>query len=263
MVIDIIMAHSSDELQQQLSWLQRKQQTQQRCYLWRSLFVSSLAGGILTLAMSSYWQIKSPSQVRIKGDRDLAVSTIENRLQISYPQSIITVSTGQINRQLQSIPALESVRVTKSLFPVGVNIYLQERVPVAIAIASGKVGFLDRWGVWIDPNFYKNAELLPSNSIKVVNFAPRYSIIWSELYNFTVAYQTLDVREVHWDEQGNLWLITNNFQVFFGSDNSLLQRQFATLASFADFDTEQSLHNVTQIDLSNPDVPFLKVNGQQ
>ena len=258
------MAHSSDELQQQLSWLQRKQQTQQRCYLWRSLFVSSLAGGILTLAMSSYWQIKSSSQIQIKGDRDLAISTIENRLQISYPQSIVTVSTGQINRQLESIPALESVRVTKSLFPPRVNIYLQERIPVAMVVSSTKVGFLDRQGVWLDPSFYDEPEnLLPSNSIKVVNFLPQYSILWSEIFGLIATYQTLDVREVHWDDRGNLWLITSNFKVFLGSDNSLLQRQFAALASFPDSNTEQNLHNVTQIDLSNPDVPFLTVKGKK
>jgi cell division protein FtsQ len=258
------MAHSSDELQQQFSWLQRKQQTQQRCDLWRSLFVSSLAGSILTLAMSSYWQIKSSSQIKIEGDRDLAVSTIENRLQISYPQSIVTVSTGQINRQLQSLPALESVRVTKSLFPPGVNIYLQERIPVAMVVSSTQVGFLDRQGVWLDPSFYEEPEnLLPSNPLKVVNFIPQYSILWSEIFGLMATYQTLDIREVHWDEGGNLWLITSNFKVFLGSDNSLLPRQFAALASFPDSNTEQNLHNVTQIDLSNPDVPFLTVNGQK
>lgn len=258
------MAHSSSELQQQLFRLQRKQQTKQRCYLWRSLFVSSLAGGILTLAMSSYWQIKSSSQIKIKGDRNLAVATIENRLQISYPQFIVTVSTGQINRQLESIPALESVRVTKSIFPPGVNIDLQERIPVAMVVSSTKVGFLDRQGVWLDPSFYEEPEnLLPSNAIKVVNFVPQYSIFWSEIFSLITTYQTLDVREVHWDDRGNLWLITSNFKVFLGSDNSLLPRQFAALASFPDSNTERNLHNVTQIDLSNPDVPFLTVNGQK
>lgn len=264
MVTKTQTAYSSSELQQKLSLLQRRQQTRQRCYLWRSLVVSGLAGGIFTLAMSSYWQIKSLSQVRIQGDRNLASSTIEDRLKITYPQSIITVSTGQINRQLQSILALQSVRVTKSLFPPGVYIDLQERVPVATAVASGKVGFLDREGVWLDPSFYDNAAtLLPSNSIKVINFASKYSKIWSEIYSFIVAYQTVDVREVHWDEGGNLWLITSNFKVFLGGDSSLLKRQFATLASLPNSDSEPSLLNVTQIDLSNPDVPFLTVSGKK
>ena len=262
MVTKTMTAHSSSELKQKLSLLQRKQQTRQRCSLWRSLVVSGLAGGVFTLAMSSYWQIKSLSQVRINGDRNLASSTIEDRLKITYPQSIITISTGQMNRQLQSFPALQSVRVTKSLFPPRVYIDLIERVPVAVAVASGKVGFLDREGVWLDPSFFDNVELLPSDSIKVVNFAPRYSRIWSDIYSFIVAYQ-IDVREVHWDEGGNLWLITDDFRVFLGMDSSLLKRQFATLASLPDLTSEPNLINVTQIDLSNPDVPFLTVNGQK
>lgn len=263
MVTKTMTAHSSSELKQKLSLLQRKQQIRQRCYLWRSLVVSSLAGGLFTLAMSSYWQIKSLSQVRIQGDRNLASSTIEDRLKITYPQSIITISTGQMNRQLRSIRALQSVRVTKSLFPPKVYIDLQERVPVAVAVASRKVGFLDREGVWLDPSFYENVELLPYDSIKVVNFAPKHSRIWSEIYSLTIAYQTVNVREVHWDEGGNLWLITDNFKVFLGMDSSLLQRQFATLASLPDSQSEPSLLNVIQIDLTNPDVPFLTVNGQK
>ena len=256
--------HSSSELQQKLSRLQKRQQTRQRCYLWRSLFVSGVASSILTLATSSYWQIKSSSQVIVNGDRDLAVNAIEGFLNVSYPQSIVTVSTGQINRRLETISALESVRVTKSLFPPAVRIYLQERVPVATAVSSGKIGFLDRHGVWLDPNFYQDsATILPNNSIKVVNFMPQYSILWSEIYSLIIAYQTIDVREVHWDERGNLWLVASQFKVFLGSDSSLLKRQFTALASFPNSNSERSLHRVTQIDLSNPDVPFLTVSGKK
>jgi cell division protein FtsQ len=252
-------AHSCNDLKKNLSLLKAKQRQRQRCYLYRSLLVSAFASGILAIIMSYNWQIKAQSQVIVRGDRFLAASAIFNLLQLSYPQSIVSFSTQNIEERLQSIPALQSVRVTKALFPPSINIYLQEKIPVATALSSGKVGFLDSQGVLLEPNLYDDRKTnFPPTKIKVVNFQPQYSKVWSEIYRLTVAYPSTDVKEVRWDNAGNLFLRAKNFRVILGSNRSLLAKQFATLASFPDFTTDKKLHNIAQIDLTNPDTPFLE-----
>jgi cell division protein FtsQ len=252
-------AHSRTDLEKNLSLLKAKQRQVQRCYLYRSLLVSAFAGGILAIIMSYNWQIKAQSQVIVQGNRFLAASAIFNLLQLSYPQSIASFPIQNVEEQLRSIPALQSVRVTRTLFPPSINIYLQEKIPVATALSSGKVGFLDRQGVWLEPNLYDYRKTnFPLTKIKVVNFQPQYSKVWSEIYRSIVAYPATDIKEVRWDSAGNLFLIANNFQVILGSNHSLLKKQFATLASFPDFTTNKKLHNIAQIDLTNPDTPFLE-----
>lgn len=252
-------AHPCPELKQKLTLLKTKQRKLQRHYLYRSLVVSLFAGGILASILFGNWQIKDRSQIKIIGDRFINSAIISDSINIPYPQSIITIPSQQIESQLQSIPALQAVQVIKTIFPLSINIYLQERIPVATAISLGKVGFLDSQGVWLEPILYNHQQAnFSSIEIKVVDFQPKYSTVWSEIYSLITAYPTLDVQEVHWEDGGNLFLVTSRFKVIFGADYSLLKRQFATLASFPDLATNQDLQNISQIDLTNPDVPFLE-----
>lgn len=250
---------SNINLKKKLSILRAKQRRVQRRYFYRSLIVSAVASLILAVVFSSDWQIKQPSQVTIEGDRFLATSAIFNHLKLSYPQSIVSLPTQKIETRLKSIPALQSVKVTKTFFPPSVKIYLQERTPVAIAISSGKIGFLDSQGVWLEPDLYNYTEAnFPLAKIKVVSFQAQYSQVWSQVYRLITTYPTLEVREVYWDNAGNLALMAKNLKIILGSNNSLLEKQFATLASFPDLANNQKLQNITQIDLTNPDTPFLE-----
>jgi cell division protein FtsQ len=252
-------AHSRTDIKKNLFLLKTKQRQMQRCYLYRALLVSVFAGGILAVMMSDRWQIKAQSQIVVQGNRFLATSAIFNLLKLSYPQSIVSFPSQNVEKRLRLIPALQSVRVTKALFPSSINIYLKEKIPVATALASGKVGFLDSQGVWLEPNLYDYRKAnFPLTKIKVINYQPQYSQAWSEIYRLTAAYPKTNVKEVRWDNAGNLFLIANNFQVILGSNHSLLAKQFATLASFPNFATNKKLHDIAQIDLTNPDTPFLE-----
>ena len=257
-------AHRDPQLKQKLSLLKSEQRKIQYCYVWRSFVVSIFAGGMIAFAMSPRWQIKQQSQIIFKGDRLVKAAKLYPTIKISYPQSIVTIPSQQIERQLKSIPALESVRVNKTIFPPLVNIYIQERIPVATAVSSGKVGFLDRQGVWLDPSLYDpDNSKLPLTTIKVINFQPQYNTVWSEIFDLIAVYPTIDIKEVYWDRVGNLFLVTSNFKVLFGRDRSLLKHQFAILATFPDSALNKNLQNVAQIDLTNPDVPFLEQHSEK
>ena len=253
--------HHAIELQQKFLQLDKQRRKVQQNYLWRAAVVSTFAGGILAAFFSPYWQLREPSQIKIKNDRLINRFAIYRELDVVYPQSILTVPTQQIEKQLEKVTVLKSVQVTKTIFPPAINIHLQERIPVATALAEDQVGFIDSQGVWLNPQLYNHQQTdVPLTSIKVVNFRPQYRKVWSRLYNLINTYPTIGVQEVHWNEVGSLLLVTKNYQVLLGSDYLLLENQFDILASFPALDADSQLENITQIDLTNPQTPFLNHN---
>ena len=252
------MVDFNPELKRKLSLLKIKQRQAQNRYFWRSIIVSLVAGGIFSLAIFPHWQIKTQSQIKIEGDRYILSSAIYQALNFNYPQSAIAVPTQKIENRLGAMPIIKSVRVTKTILPPAVKIALEERIPVATAVSSGQVGFLDDKGVWLDPNFYdlKNNNLNLSD-LKIVNFQPQYSQAWAKIYDLIIAYPTIGIREIHWDDVGNLFFVTENFKVFLGTNSSLLKKQFIALASFPNLATNKELQPISQIDLTNPDVPTI------
>ena len=253
--------HQAIELQQKLAQLDKQRHKIQQNSLWRAAVVSTFAGTILAALFSPYWQIKERSQIQIKSDRFLNSLAIYDTLNIAYPQSILTVPTQQIKNQLEKVTVLQSVQVTKTIFPPSINIYLKERVPVVTAMSEGKVGYLDHQGVWLDPQVYNYQHPdVPLTSIKVVNFKSQYSKVWSQLYALINTYPTIEVREVHWNEQGDLLLVTKKHQIILGSDYALLNDQFAVLASFPASDNNYRLKGIIEIDLTNPQTPFINHN---
>lgn len=251
--------HPYPDLKRKLRLLRAIQRKRYGRYLWRSVLLSTFAGGILAVAVSPQWYIKEESQIVLNGDRYMDSAQIYNAVRFPYPQPLAIVPSQKITRQLKLIPAVESVRVTKKIFPPSINIHLKERVPVATAVSSGRVGFLDSQGVWLDPNYYDLDKAdLPLTPIKVVNFQPQYSPIWSEIFQLISSYSTLEIDEIRWDEMGNLFMIVGTHKVIFGSDYSLLKKQFSTLANFTDLANNEKLQDISQIDLTNPDVPILE-----
>ena len=247
------------ELKQKLTLLKTEQRKVQRRYLYRALWVSSLAGSIIALAFSNRWEIVDSSQIAIYGTRFTDTSAISQLIDFSYPESIITVPTQNIEARLRSISALRSVRVGKTIFPPSVKVYLEERIPVATALSMGKVGFLDREGNWLEQNMYDYQQPdFPATAIKVINFEPQYSAIWSEIYSLIIAYPQLRVSEIQWHDGGNLILLCDEFKVILGANHSLLEKQFVTLANFADLTINEQAKDIFLIDLTNPEIPLLE-----
>lgn len=264
--------HLYPELKQKLSRLKLEERKVNYRNFWRSLLVCGFVGTMFSLAMSPSWRINSLEQFQLKGDRLVSKDAVYDVLKIAT-QDILgesdkvlstknpplwTVDSEALTSQLSKIPALQAVRVNKTLFPPAVKIYIQERIPVATAISNQKVGFLDYRGVWLNPNWYRpQSKEYPLTKIKVINFQPSYQATWAEIYSLINAYPNIEVQEVQWQENGVLTLKTKHLQAVLGTKNELLAQQFAALASFTDLAEEKDLTEFSQIDLRNPDSLFL------
>ena len=234
---------------------QQKDQWQKR-FLWRSILLTSLVSSLLAITIIPQGKIKHPNQVQIKGAELIANSTIYRLLNVQYSEFIWQIPTHRLSQNLESIPAIANVKVSKKIFPPLLQIFIEERNPVAVAISqsSSEWGFLDAQGVWLEPKYYQNdrGKVLGSQ-LKVINFDPSYASLWSEIYSLVQSNPNIRVKEVQWDKSGNLYLKTDLGKVYLGSDSSRLAEQFAAIANLKNLPKYLNPTQIHYIDLTNPD----------
>ena len=249
----------SPKLKQKLSLLKKRKKQQFYYAIWRSLFASSFAATLIWWANLPYWQIQDKLQIKIQGDQLVAKDTIHSLLALSYPQLIWSISTQKLSQSLESAPPILNAKVTRQILPPSITISLQEKVPVAVALSSGKVGFIDAQGNWIPRQFYQNTA---NNSLplplRVINFQPQYSYYWSEIYRLINLYSSIGIFEVNWQDSENLSLKTALGTVYLGSPSFRLADKFAVLARLQNLPNYLNRSDIDHIDLSNPDLRIIE-----
>ncbi len=254
----------SPELKQKLSLLKKQKKQQFCCAIWRSILASSLAATLLWLTNLPYWQIKNKLQVKIAGNHLVTKDTIYSLLSLSYPQLIWSISTQKLSQTLESTPPILNARVTREIIPPSITISLQENVPVAVALSSGKVGFLDAQGNWIPRHFYQNTANNSSPfTLRVINFKPQYQHYWSEIYSLINLYSNIDIFEVSWQDSENVTLKTELGKVDLGSPSFRLADKFAALARLQNLPSYLHRNEIERIDLSNPDLRLIEKHSQE
>lgn len=252
-------ASPSAQLKHKLSRLQQQKQKSLRLALWRSVLITSLASGLLWLSCLPYWQITHKSQIQIEGDRLVNQNIIYSLINFDYPRFIWTIHSQKLVQKLESTPSILAARITKQIIPPRLTVSLQERVPVAIALSQGQVGFLDERGTWIAREFYGNISPdFPLPPIKVVNFQPDHRDSWINIYRLIELYSTVKIDEVTWDRSSNLWLKTEIGMVYFGADLSRLEDRFKILVRLKNSPAYFERSKIAYIDLSNPDFNLIQ-----
>lgn len=233
---------------------QQKDRLQKR-FLWRSILLSSLVTSLLAITIIPQVKIKHPTQVQIKGTNLVADSIIYRLLNIEYSEFIWQIPTHQLSQNLESIPAIANSRINKQIFPPLLQVFIEERQPVAVALSqsNSQWGFLDARGVWLDPKYYQNNdEKIVSSKLKVINFHPDHAEVWSEIYSLVKTNPSIQVKEVKWDKSRNLYLKTELGTVYLGGDTSLLSQQFVAMAKLKNLPNYLKPSEIYYIDLTNP-----------
>ena len=234
---------------------QQKDQWQKR-FLWRSILLTSLVSSLLAITIIPQGKIKHPNQVQIKGTELVTNSTIYRLLNVPYSQFIWQIPTHRLSQNLESIPAIADVKISKKIFPPLLQIFIEERNPVALAVSQSTSdwGFLDAEGILLDPQYYEpNRGKILVSQLKVINFDPSYASLWSEIYSLVKSNPNIRVKEVQWDKSRNLYLKTDLGKVYLGSDSSRLPEQFAAIANLKNLPKYLNPSEIHYIDLTNPD----------
>ncbi len=249
---------TSPELKRKLSRLKRQNREERQRAVWRAFFVSALAGSLIWVATLPQWQIKDRGQIYLKNNHLVKKEPILSSLALAYPQSIWTISSQQLSQQLESLPAIATAKVTRQILPPSLIVFLQERVPVAVAFSEGNMGFLDAEGTWLPGSFYQLDANFSMPTLKVTNWQPEYRSYWIEIYRLLTQYSTVKIFELRWEEPTNLILKTEIGTVYFGSPTERLKDKFIVLARLKNLPDYLKNSEIAYIDLRNPDLRLIE-----
>jgi cell division protein FtsQ len=258
---------SRNDLNQRRKTLRQKRRTRFFQSSWRKVAVVSLAATTLWVATLPAWVIRKPEQVTIEGNQFLSEQTIRTLLPIAYPQSLLKIQPQPIAEALKTKPAIANASVDRQLFPPGLVVKIQERIPVAVAAGStadaSQAKLLDAEGKLIPLETYTalNQNFKPP-SLRVMGNPERYRASWSGLYS-DISRSPVKVLEVNWENLGNLILKTELGSVHFGAYGANFPQQLRVLDQMRRLPTRMNLNQISYIDLRNPSSPRLQMNSVQ
>ncbi|WP_341527294.1 FtsQ-type POTRA domain-containing protein [Nostoc sp. UHCC 0302] len=269
-----IVSVSRTDLAQRRKNLRRQRQMKIIQAIWRTFAISGLAGGLLWIAIQPIWVLNTPKQIVIKsGNQLLSDDAIQSLVVLSYPQSLWRIQPSAIAESLKKQPTIAQATVSRRLFPPGLIIELQERVPVAITQAytvqnqrsSNKqvaVGLLDASGVWMPLARYKS--LNPTAkfpTLKVIGLPQQYRHYWPQLYQ-AISESSVKVAEINCQDPANLMLKTELGTVYLGVPDPQLPDKIKVLAQMRHLPAKINSSQIEYIDLKNLETPLVQVNQQ-
>ncbi|MGI8502474.1 MAG: cell division protein FtsQ/DivIB [Hassallia sp.] len=253
--------------------LRRQRQMKIIQVIWRTFAVTSLLGGLLWVASQPMWVLETPKQIEIKsGDRSLSPEAIQRVLVLSYPQSLWRIEPSVIAESLTKQPIIAKASVKRRLFPPGLIIDIQERVPVAIAqrhhqatltlhtnIASS-TGLLDANGIWMNEEKYISLNpTVKLPSLIIIGSFEQYRPYWNQLYQ-SVSQSSVKVMEIDCQDPTNIILKTELGYVHLGAVSPQIREQIKVLAQMSHLPTQLNPNQIEYIDLKNPESPLVQMN---
>lgn len=145
-----------DQILDRRKQLKRQRQSQQFKTGWRTLITLAITLSLGWAISRPDWKLRQPEQVTIVGNQQIATQAIAKLLPLSYPISLIRLDPQQISTALKDHAHLETVVVSRRLFPPRIQVAVQERPPVAITIC-------DRCTLQLNPNTPNSLQIGPAN----------------------------------------------------------------------------------------------------
>jgi len=267
-----IISVSRTDLAHRRQKLRRQRQMKIIQAIWRSFAISGLAGGLLWLAIQPMWVLNAPKQIVMKsGNQLLSDEAIQSLVVLSYPQSLWRIQPSLIANSLKKQPTIAQATVSRRLFPPGLIIEINERIPVAIAQTpnQGKtgssnqqvsVGLLDATGVWMPLEKYTSLNpTVKLPILKVIGSPEQYRPFWKQLYQ-AVSESSVKIIEIDCQDPTNLILKTELGNVYLGSPSPQLSEQIKILAQMRHLPTKLNPSQIEYIDLKNPESPLVQLN---
>jgi cell division protein FtsQ len=238
--------------------------------IWQTLALSGLLAGTIWAMTRPSWVLRANRQVAIEGNSLLSKQVILSRLSLEYPRSLLQISPLAIAETLESYPPIADARVVRRLFPPSLVVQVQERTPVAVAIArlvpgsstphsQASIGFLDPQGTWIPLQSYPAAVRQRLNpNLKVLGSPESYRPYWDSLYQ-AVSQSAVKIVEIDCQDPANLVLKTELGIVYLGSYSAKLTKQLEVLAQMRSISTQVNASQIAYIDLKNPANPLVQM----
>ncbi|MEH2004136.1 cell division protein FtsQ/DivIB [Nostoc sp.] len=262
-----IISVSRTNLAQRRQKLRRHRRIKVIQAIWRTFAIIGLTGGLFWVAVQPVWMLKAPKQIVMKsGDKFLSDETAQSLLVLSYPQSLWRIEPSAIANSLKKQPTIAQATVRRRLFPPGLIIDIQERVPVAVTQTPGNkkvtIGLLDATGAWMPLEKYTSlnpTRKLPN--LRVIGSPKQYCLYWTQLHQ-AISQSPVKVMEINCQNPTNLILKTELGNVHLGVPGPQMSEQIKVLAQMRHLGAKLNSSQIEYIDLKNPEIPLVQMNQE-
>jgi len=223
---------------------------------------------ILFLFLTSFISIKTLKKVnmqdiRISGSELFSQNDVVNNSSLKFPTRLIFVKTNLLEKELKQNLSLKNVSVNRELFPFGLKVHINSRIPIAYGeriLNDEKIlGFIDKDGIFINKQNVdeKNLNKL---TIKVFGWKENFKKILSEIFIATENYE-LEIVKITFSSDGFLTVEEKDLQtILLGFNPNLIKYQLQIINNLKnEFKKNNFSEKIDNIDITDPNKPKIKV----
>ncbi len=201
--------------------------------------------------------------IRISGSELFSQNDVVNNSSLNFPIRLIFVKTNLLEKELKQNLSLKNVSVNRELFPFGLKVHINSRIPIAYGeriLNDEKIlGFIDKDGIFIKKQNVdeKNLNKFP---LKVFGWKEKFKKILSEIFIAMENYE-LEIVKITFSYDGFLTIEEKDLNtIFLGLKPNLINYQLQIINNLKnEFKKNSFSKKIDNIDLTDPDKPKIKV----
>ena len=203
------------------------------------------------------------NDIRISGSALFSQNDLVNYSSLKFPTRLIFVNTNLIEKELKQNLSLKNVSVNRELFPFGLKVHINTRIPIAYGeriIKEEKIlGFIDKKGFFINK---RNADkkYLEKFTIQVLGWQEKFKNILSDIFIALENYE-FEIVKITFSPDGFLTVEEKDLKtIFLGFKPDLIHYQLQVINNLKnEFEKNSFSIKIDNIDLTNPNKPKIKV----
>jgi cell division protein FtsQ len=203
------------------------------------------------------------NDIRISGSELFSQNDLVNNSSLKLPIRLIFVETNLLEKELKQNLSLKNVSVNRALFPFGLKVHINSRIPIAYGerILNDKkiLGFIDKDGIFINRQNVDEKNL-NELTIQVFGWKEKFKKMLSEIFIATENYE-LEIVNITFSSDGFLTVEEKDLKtIFLGYKPNLINYQLQIINILKNEFKENSFSKkIDNIDLTNPNKPKIKV----
>ncbi len=201
--------------------------------------------------------------IRISGSELFSQNDVVKNSSLNFPVRLIYVKTNLLEKELKQNLSLKNVSVNRELFPFGLKIHINSRIPIAygerIFNDEKILGFIDKDGIFINRQ-YLDEKNFNKPAIQVFGWKEKFKKILSEIFIAIENYE-LEIVKISFSYDGFLTIEEKDLNtIFLGLRPNLINYQLEIINNLKnEFKKSSFSKKIDIIDLTNPDKPKIKV----
>ena len=201
--------------------------------------------------------------IKISGSELFSQNDVVINSSLKFPVRLIFVRTNLLEKELKQNLSLKNVSIKRELFPFGLKVHLNTRIPIAYGertLNDEKIsGFIDKEGIFINKQ-NADGKSLSKFSTKVFGWKEEFKNLLSEIFNAQENYD-IELAKIIFSPNGFLTVEEKDLKtIFLGFNPNLINYQLLIINNLkSEFKKNNFSEKIDNIDLTDPNKPKIKV----